>query len=95
MILPNTITIGNNINTPLPLRKRPNFFKNDDELQLNEFNSNEISSQPGNQIPWRTIIEIIGKSKSHEEKINTYCLFYALPGPGDVWAACIPAGLSS
>ena len=44
ILLPNTITIGNNANHPLPLRRRPNFFKNDDEPQLNEFNSNEYYS---------------------------------------------------
>ena len=35
----------------------------------NEFTFDEISHHAGGQIPWRTIIEIIGKSKSHEEMI--------------------------
>ena len=35
----------------------------------NEFTINEISHQVGGQIPWRTIIEIIQKSNSHEEML--------------------------
>ena len=31
----------------------------------NEFSYNEIFSQPGGQIPWRAIIEIMGKCHSH------------------------------
>ena len=34
-----------------------------------EFSSNEIRHQPGAQIPWRTIIEIMSKSKSHKEML--------------------------
>ena len=34
-----------------------------------EFNKNEIMHQAGAQIPWRTIIEIMQKSKSHEEML--------------------------
>ena len=34
-----------------------------------EFTIEEISHQPGGQIPWRTIIEIMQKSKSHEEML--------------------------
>ena len=34
-----------------------------------EFPINEISHQAGGQIPWRTIIEIMSKSKSHEEML--------------------------
>ena len=34
-----------------------------------EFNKNEIMHQPGAQIPWRTLIEIMQKSKSHEEML--------------------------
>lgn len=34
-----------------------------------EFSSKEISHQVGNQIPWRTLIEIMYKSKSHEEML--------------------------
>ena len=44
ILLQNTITIGNNANRPLPLRRRPNFFKTDEELQLNELNSSEYYS---------------------------------------------------
>ena len=33
------------------------------------FSKNEIMHQPGAQIPWRTIIEIMHKSKSHEEML--------------------------
>lgn len=35
----------------------------------NEFTINEISHQVGGHIPWRTIIEIMQKSNSHEEMI--------------------------
>ena len=35
----------------------------------NEFTFDEIGHQAGAQIPWRTIIEIMSKSKSHEEMI--------------------------
>ena len=35
----------------------------------NEFTFEEIGHQAGAQIPWRTIIEIMSKSKSHEEMI--------------------------
>ena len=35
----------------------------------NEFTFNEISHQVGGQIPWRTIIEIMQKSNSHEEML--------------------------
>ncbi len=35
----------------------------------NEFSYDEISHQPGGQIPWRTIIEIMSKSKTHEEML--------------------------
>ena len=34
-----------------------------------EFKLDEIGHQPGVQIPWRTIIEIMYKSKTHEEMI--------------------------
>ena len=34
-----------------------------------EFSPNEIRHQPGAQIPWRTIIEIMSKSESHEEML--------------------------
>ena len=34
-----------------------------------EFNENEIIHQVGGQIPWRTIITIMQKSKSHEEML--------------------------
>ena len=34
-----------------------------------EFILNEIVHQAGAQIPWRTIIEIMSKSKSHEEML--------------------------
>ena len=34
-----------------------------------EFDKEEIMHQPGAQIPWRTIIEIISKAKSHEEML--------------------------
>jgi len=33
------------------------------------FNEDEIMHQPGAQIPWRTIIEIMSKSKSHKEML--------------------------
>ena len=35
----------------------------------NKFTFNEISHQVGGQIPWRTIIEIMQKSNSHEEML--------------------------
>ena len=35
----------------------------------NEFSFKEISHQLGGQIPWRTLIEIVSKSKSHEEML--------------------------
>ena len=35
----------------------------------NEFSYNEIFSQPGGQIPWRTLIEIIHKSSNHNEML--------------------------
>ncbi len=35
----------------------------------NNFSQDEIRHQPGAQIPWRTIIEIMGKCHSHEEMI--------------------------
>ena len=35
----------------------------------NEFTFEEIGHQAGVQIPWRTIIEIMSKSKSHEEML--------------------------
>ena len=35
----------------------------------NEFTFDEISHHAGGQIPWRTIIEIMSKSKSHEEML--------------------------
>ncbi len=35
----------------------------------NEFTKNEIFDQPGRLIPWRTLIEIIKKSKPHEEML--------------------------
>ena len=35
----------------------------------NEFIKEEIMHQPGAQLPWRTIIEIMQKSKSHEEML--------------------------
>ena len=35
----------------------------------NEFSYNEIFSQPGGQIPWRTLIEIIHKSSNHSEML--------------------------
>ena len=34
-----------------------------------EFSIDEILHQLGAQIPWRTIVEIMSKSKSHEEKL--------------------------
>ena len=34
-----------------------------------EFSREEIFSQPAREIPWYTLIEIIHKSKSHEEMI--------------------------
>ena len=34
-----------------------------------EFNKDEISHQVGGQIPWRTLIEIVSKSKSHVEML--------------------------
>ena len=34
-----------------------------------EFSVDEISHQPGDQIPWRTLLEIIYKSKSHKEML--------------------------
>lgn len=34
-----------------------------------EFYKNEIFDQPGRIIPWRTLIEIMKKGKSHEEKL--------------------------
>ena len=34
-----------------------------------EFDENEIMSQPVTQIPWRTIIEIMSKSKYHKEML--------------------------
>ena len=34
-----------------------------------EFKLDEIIYQPGGQIPWRTLIEIMHKSKSHEEML--------------------------
>lgn len=34
-----------------------------------EFSYNEIFSQPGGQIPWRTLIEIMHKSSNHNEII--------------------------
>ena len=37
-----------------------------------EFSREEIFSQPAREIPWYTLIEIIHKSKSHEEMINEY-----------------------
>ena len=33
------------------------------------FNEDEIMHQPGAQIPWRTLLEIVYKSKSHEEML--------------------------
>ena len=38
-------------------------------LLANEFRIDEISHQSGDQIPWRTLIEIIYKSNSHEEML--------------------------
>ena len=35
----------------------------------NEFSKDEIFSQPGREIPWRTLVEITVKSKSHEEML--------------------------
>ena len=35
----------------------------------NEFFYNEIFSQPGGQIPWRTLIEIMHKSSNHNEML--------------------------
>ncbi len=35
----------------------------------NEFTKNEIFDQPGRLIPWRTLVEIIKKSKTHEEML--------------------------
>ena len=35
----------------------------------NEFSYNEIFSQPGGQIPWRTLIEIMHKSSNHNEML--------------------------
>ncbi len=34
-----------------------------------EFSENEIRHQAGAQIPWRTLIEIMSKSSSHEEML--------------------------
>ena len=34
-----------------------------------EFSYDEIMHQPGAQIPWRTIVEILNKSRSHEEML--------------------------
>ncbi len=34
-----------------------------------EYTIDEISHQPGGQIPWRTLIEITSKSKSHKEML--------------------------
>ena len=36
-------------------------------LVANEFPFEEFSAQPASQIPWFTLIDIIQKSKSHEE----------------------------
>ncbi len=38
-------------------------------LIANEFTVNEIRSQAGTQIPWRTLLEIVYKSKSHDEML--------------------------
>ena len=38
-------------------------------LVAKEFTKDELLSQPGREIPWRTIIEILHKSKSHEEML--------------------------
>ena len=35
----------------------------------NEFSFDEIGSQAGTQIPWRTLIDIVYKSKSHKEML--------------------------
>lgn len=35
----------------------------------NEFSYNEILSQPGGQVPWRTLIEIMHKSSNHNEML--------------------------
>ena len=35
----------------------------------NNFSQDEIRHQPGAQIPWRTIIEIMGKCESHKEML--------------------------
>ena len=34
-----------------------------------EFSYDELFSRPGREIPWRTLIEIIHKSKTHEEML--------------------------
>jgi len=47
--------------------------ENNEQLKKVQFAScftiDEISHQPGGQISWRTIIEIMQKSKTHEEML--------------------------
>ena len=65
IVVVNTAMIISYYETGVVINKRKKQGNKYIERLANEFSYNEIFPQPGGQIPWRAIIEIMGKCHSH------------------------------